>query len=182
MLWTPSRPHLWIPMPRPAYMMADRARMAAAGRGGTAYRYFRINITDNNGDAYTGIGDLRYIDAAAAEYPTDMTSDSAPSPLVASADSYTAGDDPYRAFSEPSDNRNWQKSGTSGWLKVDLGSGNEVVITSAKMKVTFSGGDLARAPKDWTFEGSNNDSDWDVLNTQSGITSWSTGVYKTFTF
>jgi len=35
-------------------------------------------------------------------------------------------------------------------------------------------------PKDWTFEGSHDGTDWDVLDTQSGITTWSAQVKRTF--
>jgi len=37
-------------------------------------------------------------------------------------------------------------------------------------------------PEDWTFEGSNNDSDWDVLDTVTGETGWGTSEKRSFTF
>lgn len=41
---------------------------------------------------------------------------------------------------------------------------------------------LDRNPGTWTFEGSNNGSSWDILDTQTGITGWVNGVFKLFTF
>ena len=51
---------------------------------------------------------------------------------------------------------------TNQWLKYDFGVGNEKVIN--RYTYTDQGGEC---PVDWTFEGSNNDSDWTVLDSQN---------------
>lgn len=48
------------------------------------------------------------------------------------------------------------------WLKVDFG-GLQVVYS-----YMLQGGNNLGDPDSWTFEGSNNDSDWTVLDTRSG--------------
>ena len=155
--------------------------LVAAAGGGTAYRYFRLNISDNNGDPYTAVAELEIM-VDVTSYPTsNMTSDSAPSPLVASASAFTAGDNPYKAFDGSPSNPTWQMNAASGWVKVDLGSGNEIVATSAKVTGPNSA-NAARAPKDFTIEGSNDDSDWDVLATTTSETSWGNNEVRTFTF
>jgi len=66
------------------------------------------------------------------------------------------------------------------WLKYDLGAGNEKIVSKYRFQSAI---DVAtHHPTAWTFEGSNNDIDWDVLDTQSGI-SWSPNdEIKSFTF
>jgi hypothetical protein len=58
-------------------------------------------------------------------------------------------------------------------------------FTSPKLinKYTIQSGTSPNAsPKSWTFQGSNNGSDWDTLDTQTNITDWSNFLIKTFTF
>jgi len=67
------------------------------------------------------------------------------------------------------------------WVQYDFGEGNEKQIR----KYNITGPDDATyyqgmAPKDWTFEGSNNASDWDVLDTQSDQTVWTQDVFNEY--
>ena len=51
------------------------------------------------------------------------------------------------------------------WLKQDFGAGNEKKIA----KYTLNNGGVSNGViKDWTFEGSNDDTNWDVLDTRTG--------------
>ena len=165
-------------------MLATRMRMAAAGRGGTAYRYFRCNVTQNNGNAYLSCVEFQVM-VGASSYPTtigNMTSNTAPSPLVASASTTAAGDDPWHAFNNVLTGVKWQTNSVqTGWLKIDLGSGNEQVATAFKYTNQSGGDAAARAPNDFTFEGSNNDSDWDVLYTVTDATGWGQNETRTYT-
>ncbi len=52
-------------------------------------------------------------------------------------------------------------------IKYDFGASNEKMITKYTL---YGGSNASRQPTAWTFEGSNNDSDWDVLDTQTGQT------------
>ncbi|EJL29750.1 F5/8 type C domain-containing protein [Brevibacillus sp. BC25] len=67
----------------------------------------------------------------------------------------------------------------NGWLQVDFGLGNEKAIQ--KYVIANSNGIVERAPVTWTFEGSNNDTDWTILDSQTNVTNWD-GTAKSFTF
>lgn len=97
-----------------------------------------------------------------------MTSNTEPSPYVASAsseDTFPA----YYAFDDTRDNY-WavDKDSLPEWVQIDLGSpkvANSYEIVEAR--------ELNRNPRDFTLEGSNDESSWDVLDTRSDI-GWST--------
>ena len=120
------------------------------------------------------------------DYSTDkiptMTSNTAPSG-VASASSFNAGNDAWEAMRDlnvdPDDT--WQSNTGQNfphWLKYQFTSGKIIrryTITSRN----YSG---ARAcPEDWTLQGSNNDSDWTTLDTQTGQ-SFTQAEKKTYSF
>ena len=103
-----------------------------------------------------------------------MSSNTTPSPNVVSASTNYNEMYPWEAFRHvvtPYGNC-WATSGSSsGWLKFDFGSGN----TGEAHTYTVTCGDgvnLTRSPKTWTLQGSNNDSDWDVLDTQTNVPPW----------
>lgn len=112
-----------------------------------------------------------------------MTAASLPSPYVVSASTEKLTNYAYKAF----DGVNgidgvWAANSTTGWLKKDFGS---PVVLSGKYSIigwiTAYGGSTA-APKSWTLDGSNNDSDWTTLDTQTNYTSFADGAYSTFSF
>ena len=149
----------------------------------TTYRYLQINITAANSDASYEITGLVFI-AGGVDYPTSaMTSNTAPSPLVASASSDLGGSFlPFYAFNSSIATRGWISGTADGtdYLRIDLGAGNGIAPTSAKVAPS---GVIGRSPKDFTFEGSNDATNWTVLNTQSGLTTgWTLNAYRTFTF
>ena len=59
----------------------------------------------------------------------------------------------------------WFYSGVGGWLLYDLGPGHAQVVT--RYTVTSSNDLTPRDPKDWQFQGSNDGSTWNTLDTQS---------------
>lgn len=71
-----------------------------------------------------------------------------------------------------------QNGTTSGWVRVDLGSGNEKSI--AAYSILQRPSTLNQAPRDWTLEGSNNGTTWTSLDARSGETAWTEGVARTF--
>jgi len=115
--------------------------------------------------------------------PHNMTTNSAPSPFVASASSeFGAVLKAFRAFENTlGDSGYWITNGTSiGWLTLDIGSGNSKKIYSYKIYVNVVP-EPNRAPKNWTFEGSNNNIDWTILDTQENQTGWGSGTGREFT-
>lgn len=57
----------------------------------------------------------------------------------------------------------WFYKGTTGWLQYDLGRTERV----QRYVITSAGGLVARDPKDWQFQGSNDGTTWTTLDTQS---------------
>mgnify|MGYP000965537187 CR=1 FL=1 len=113
-------------------------------------------------------------------FPHNMTGNSSPSPYVVSSPSFLATFDPYKAFDG---NYSYGQyclltSGTRR-LQIDLGSGNACFPLTYSIRVN-SVPEPNRAPKDWTFEGSNNGSSWDILDTQTNQTGWTSGQLRTF--
>tara|TARA_R110000823_G_scaffold30436_6_gene87321 strand:+ start:12298 stop:13410 length:1113 start_codon:yes stop_codon:yes gene_type:complete len=152
---------------------------------GTAYRYFRLNITANNGHARGGsIGELE-IFANTCEFPAaNMSSNTAPSPLVASASNSEVGNIEYKAFNGSASGWYTQTSaGVPQWLQIDLGSGNGIAPTSFSITENSENPSTA-APKDFTLSGSddgNFSGEETVLKTVTGQTSWSDQEVRTYT-
>ena len=112
--------------------------------------------------------------------PHNMTSNNSPSPYVASADNEFEGKAAYCAFDGTASI--WGSNGTSGWLKLDYGSGNAPVLIGYSIR---SYGDTRYQnvmPKNWTFKGSNNDTDWTTLDTRTNVTGWTASAWKEFWF
>lgn len=103
-----------------------------------------------------------------------MSNNTTPSPYVASA-SNEGGGAAYLAFDNA--DSQWIANATTGYLKLDFGSALWAVD-----EYRVEPQSTTRAPKNWTLEGSNNDSSWTTLDTQTNITTWVTGTPKIFTF
>ena len=116
----------------------------------------------------------------AQDYTSDvvpaMTSNTAPSGEVTGS-SGSGGTDKWKAFDDIVTGY-WQPTTAACWLKYDFGSG---VTKTAVRYTVYLGNYDTYGIRDFTLEGSNNDSDWDVLDTQTSIT-WSVPETKTFTF
>jgi len=94
-----------------------------------------------------------------------MTANNAPEPYVASASSEVGdGARAYRAFDDNISSGWATNFEATGWLKIDLGSAHTACAYAITGYYTASG-----SPKDWTFDGSNNDIDWTTLDTQTDI-------------
>ena len=186
-MWRPKKPNLILPGddefayadPYLCSLMPQRMMMAAGGGG---YRYHMLNITANNGHSSLIVMEFEiWVDATKYPYPgitTVMTSYTAPSPLVCTVFE-TATDEGWQAFSTAGVDR-WYKTSCSfpTWLKIDLGAGNQIMPTGYKVQGA-NGANPTMAPKDFTFQGSNDDSAWDTLLTVTGETSWSNEEVRT---
>ena len=111
----------------------------------------------------------------------DMTSDTAPSGVSsASSTSHAA----WKAFDDSLIAWNmWQTANgnPTGWLQYQFTSAKTIqryVIWACSNNGSY----LTRYPKDWTFKGSNNGSDWDTLDTQTNQTGWFQGDVRTYSF
>lgn len=106
-----------------------------------------------------------------------MTSNTTPSG-VASASSEGTNEQAYKAMINNA-GAGWSPPQTTltGWLRYDFPSSKTIekyTILSSAHVAEFS-------PKDWTFEGSNDGTNWSVLDTRSGII-FSKNETKEFTF
>jgi len=70
--------------------------------------------------------------------------------------------------------------GTPQWWKYDLGEGNEAIVS--KIRIESNPYSYLYPPTDFLIQGSNNDSDWDTLETVSGISSWAVSTWKEWEF
>ncbi|MBU7316167.1 LamG-like jellyroll fold domain-containing protein [Paenibacillus oleatilyticus] len=110
-----------------------------------------------------------------------MTSNTSPSPYVASASSaHSANYDAWRAFNGGDGTTYWTPpNGTkSGWIKIDLNSPK--IISRYSIRANHQYANTA-SPKEWTFEGSNNDKDWVILDTRINETNWIVSERRIFT-
>lgn len=109
-----------------------------------------------------------------------MTSNSSPSPFVASSSGNFPSYEPYKAFDAIAANSYWIGSpATPSWLEIDLGSNSIVVDNYAVMVNDIP--EPTRAPKDWTLEGSNDHTTWNVIDTVTNQTTWTSGQERSFT-
>jgi hypothetical protein len=144
------------------------------------YRFFRLDITANNGDAtFTQVGEFYLFgtQATLSDFaPHNMTASNAPSPYVASASSEFSFNFAYKGFNgviaaAGSANEWMGQNGGVDWLKIDFGTGNAYLLDSYDL---ISTNETTRAPKNWTMEGSNDGSTWTTIDTQTNETAWST--------
>jgi hypothetical protein len=117
--------------------------------------------------------------------PHNMTSDSAPSPYVASASStyQDACCGPWRAFDGTAGigGYGWIGSGNgTDWLQIDTGSVNLYALSSYAIYGPDTA-ELARAPKNFTLQGSNDNSTWTVIDTETNQTAWTNYQTRTYT-
>lgn len=130
------------------------------------YRYFRITVDSNFGGT-SRIGEA-YILSGATEYPTvAMTSDSSPVPLVASASTFGATFEPFKAFDKSAANQWRMQTGeVAGWVQIDLGAGNEITPTGLRLVFSVTNAGNAQAGK---LQASNDGSTWtDILSYNRG--------------
>ena len=91
-----------------------------------------------------------------------MTANNAPSPFVAAASNIAGGsNDAFRAF-DRNTGTNWATASgtTTGWLSMDFG--NSIIIDAYTITGT---GTQTFNPRNWTFEGSTNNTTWTTLHT-----------------
>ena len=82
----------------------------------------------------------------------------------------------WRAFDNNSNTR-WGVAATFGMLSVKLSAAKIIAGYSIRARNDTY---LIDSPKSWTLEGSNNGTDWTVLDTQAGVTAWSMNERKEF--
>lgn len=105
-----------------------------------------------------------------------MTSNTAPSGIVSASSTSTTSAE-YKAFNKVTTDY-WQSGGSSAvpsWLRYDF-SEPKVIVRYSILNDTVS----LTAPKSWTFEGSNDGTNWTVLDTRTNFTGFQNNIVSYF--
>lgn len=131
------------------------------------------------------LGNKSFIQTAYADINTNliptMTSNTAPSGIASASGQYTSSYAPWYAFAynlPNGDQQTWATPGNTGWLQYQF----PVAHVVTKYDITNRDEVNTRSPTSWTFQGSNDGTNWTVLDTQTNITSWSTTRNVTMSF
>ncbi|MFQ5954019.1 MAG: hypothetical protein ACE5JZ_03035 [Kiloniellales bacterium] len=149
------------------------------------YRYLRLDITASQSGTEHAVGELKIFEGA-TDHPTSaMTSNTAPSPLVASAKSEDGTRQAYQAFDDDiGTDKHWGSAPEAqSWVQINLGAGNGIAPTSYKITAGNSAKEQ-HAPKDWSLKGSNTGSfsgEEDTLHTKTGEATWAADQERTYT-
>jgi hypothetical protein len=132
-------------------------------------------VATKTGATYDSSNDLYHNEASG--YTADlfpvMTSNTAPSgEMTASYDNGTWERPWFVTVGSTAGADKWQSNGgVPQWIKYDFGSGVTKTVTQYSLQTHNAGdNDHQRTPGTFTLQGSNNDSDWDVVDTQTGLT------------
>ncbi len=152
----------------------------------TPYRYFRLSVTANNGDAtYTQVASLFLLELTGTNdlAPHTMISAFQPYPYTASASSESSSAlAAYKAFEGTVGFAGYWDGTGSGVdsIKLDSGGVDSYFISSYSIQVGTISGSTSRAPKDWVFAGSTNDSTWTTLDSRTNQTAWSASETRNY--
>jgi hypothetical protein len=138
----------------------------------TAYRYYRMNITNGGEYSWLDIWDILIIGEYTPSTDTYYTLTVPEDDIllenicvggVATASIENVGYTAENAF-DSDIHTSWYywEGNEPGWLKYDLGEGNEQIALRYILTLYNNDG-----PSHWTFEGSNDDINWDILDTQT---------------
>ena len=106
-----------------------------------------------------------------------MTSNTTPSGVASASSEYGAGYEAFRSFNGNSYVQGWfSAAGAPQWLSYKFATAKTITKYSIQ---SYPG--VNRIPKTWTFEGSNDNSNWTVLDTRTNYTNWDYG-WKLFEF
>lgn len=115
-----------------------------------------------------------------------MTSATAPAGSVSHSQAQSAWEG-WKIFKNATDRMggSWfTNNGTgSGWVRYDFGANNLKIITHYVLRPLSTNpgsNDAAGAPKNWTFEGSNDGTNWTVLHTITNEPTWAPGEERTY--
>ncbi|PIH59771.1 discoidin domain-containing protein [Paenibacillus sp. LK1] len=170
------------------------------------FKMYRLNWTANNGGPQVVINELkmfgvayfdkfmistedgvnRIIPSSIISKTPKMTSDTTPAPYIAKASSvghiaYSA----YKAFtsnygSAANEADSWLSGGKIGWISIDLVTPQYVTDYALHVRNQMGTSIPSQMAKNWTFEGSNDGTNWTVLDTQVNVTGWVAAERRSF--
>lgn len=142
------------------------------------YRYFKLNCTASVSAFAFMINEIELYETPSNVRSGDITTSGM---TVTDNQNYGAGYEGSKVFNNSfslgAGNR-WQMNGQSYpiWVKIDLGSGNEKEVLSYSVMAD----DGSYPPKDWTLQGSDDDSSWTTISTVTDQTGWGTGETRIY--
>lgn len=151
----------------------DRAYVSSPQKGAITY----VNAAMNN----------TYAPVDLVLQTPKMTSNTAPFGVAAASSQFDTNNQPFGAFERSTTstaaNTRWLSANLTltGWLRYDFGAGNSKVINYYSLAAAGAQASLNRAPKTWTFEGSNDAVSWTVIDTKTNQPAW-TSVGETRTY
>lgn len=134
------------------------------------------------------LGTLQNFNISSTENGTNiipkMTSNTTPSPYVVSASSiWDATYDAWKAFNGTNTDATdcWATANNvrTGWIMVDF---NTPKVISQYTITSRTGASVTETPKKWTFEGSNNNADWIILDTKTNEINWALNQKRAYQF
>ena len=127
----------------------------------TAYKYYKWNITANNGSDGIQVAELTF------------------SRVTARGDNVSAGEGIDKLCDDiTTANNKWLDFNATSWTQVEYYFG----AVWNKYEVTSCNDEPTRDPKNWTIQGSNDGATWTTLNTQTNQTWASRNLTKAYTF
>lgn len=133
------------------------------------HTYWRINVTANDGGTSLAIVE---VEMRGSKGGADQCVGGTASASSAAA----APNDAAAAFDNSSPHWNTAGAATTGWLRYQFASPVDVL----QYTIQAHGITPNRAPKEWTFEHSDDGSSWTVADTRTSQTGWTANEIRTF--
>ena len=141
-----------------------------------AYQYYKFTCSQNNGDGYMELRETEFLSICVADITTANAGD-----IVSQSPEFVYNGVHYAA--KAAFNNNKLFSDGSRWIATMPAGGAYVVyrfnaptrVNGISLTIPNYGTQTTRAPKDWTFSGSDDGETWTVLDTQTGETGWASG-------
>ena len=140
----------------------------------TAYKYYKFSCTKNNTAQWVAIYEMEFLRGAISDLTTATAGDifSQSPEFVYNGQHYAAA----AAFNNKKafgDGSRWIATMPAGGAYVVYGFNVPTRVNGISLVTPNYGNQTTRAPKDWTFLGSDDGETWDLLDTQTGETGWS---------
>lgn len=123
---------------------------------------------------------LGEISVASENAVPTMTSNTTPSGKVTFSSIFDSNYDGWKAFNK-NESDSWNTlagDNTNTWIQYEFPLAN-VVSSYSLLPLSTTSANLNQMPNTWRFEGSNDGSNWDVLDSKSGVV-WTSKNYKTY--
>jgi len=121
----------------------------------TAYSYYRINVSANQGDGYIQLAEITF-------------GTSVPALTVTVCGDSPSWNETVDKLTDGNLNNKWGVEATAAWIQFAYST----PIVNNRYSLTSGNDDSTRDFKDWTVQGSMNGTSWTVLDTQTGHAPW----------